>query len=522
MLRDVVLGLLLAGAAAWGVWFITQTFVTGLDGQVYYALFDDGMISMRYARMLAAGHGLVWNAGAYVEGYTNPLWTLVMAGCVVVFGVLKAPLAVQVLGWMTWLACGLAAAAVTEVLVAPRMVTRGWKRWAPVLAAVLVWAYYPLAYWSMAGMEVGPLTLVALLVAWVVLPRWDGAPSTGVVVGLWVLCSVAYGLRPDGVLVVVLPLAVWWLKAALRRDWLSLAKLSGLAAGVVAVMVGHLLWRHWYYGAWIPNTYLLKMVGDPAWHRLSNGWVFLHSFLTSHGLLLLAAMALVVWLRRLDMLVLLGVMALGMAYQTWVGGDPWPYWRQLTPGVVLLAPVLAAGVATIPGTIRATATGALMVLVAWGLANDPFWPEASGEVLPYQVEATRDNVRTAQLLGKVLDPQAVVAVVWGGTLPYYWPGPAYDLLGKTNREIASLPVDLEYPAFNGMKGTVGHNHHDLAYVLTKVRPDYTQEVAWGPKDDHWDLVRAGKYRYMKVNGLELFLREDARLLPGVVVTRGVK
>jgi hypothetical protein len=521
MLRDVVLGLLMAGAAAWGLWFMTQTFVTGLDGQVYYALFDDGMISMRYARMFAAGHGLVWNAGEYVEGYTNPLWTLVMAGCVAVFGVLKAPLAVQVLGWMTWLACGIAAAAVTDVLVAGRAVKRGWKIWAPVLAAVLAWAYYPLAYWSITGMEVGPLTLVALLVAWLVLPRWDGEPSVGVLAGLWVLCSVAYGLRPDGVLVVVLPLAVWWCKAALRRDWVSLAKLSGLAAGVAAVMVGHLLWRHWYYGAWIPNTYLLKMVGDPAWHRLSNGWGFLHQFLTSHGLLLLAAAGLTAWLRRLDMLVLLGVMALGMAYQTWVGGDPWPYWRQLTPGVVLLAPVLAAG-AFSQRKVWVTAGLVIVVVMAWWNADLPFKKQMNGRFLPYQVEAARDNVRTAQVLGKVLAPDAVVAVVWGGTLPYYWPGPAYDLLGKTNREIASLPVDLEYPAFNGMKGTVGHNHHDMGYVLTVVRPDYTQEVAWGPKDDHWDLVRAGKYRYMKVNGLELFLREDARLLPGVTVTRGAK
>src|SRR5262245_8647033 len=46
----------------------------------YFVLFDDAMISMRYARNLAEGHGLVWNAGQPpVEGYTNFLWTIVMA-----------------------------------------------------------------------------------------------------------------------------------------------------------------------------------------------------------------------------------------------------------------------------------------------------------------------------------------------------------------------------------------------------------------------------------------------------------
>jgi len=51
-----------------------------VNGRYYFTLFDDAMISMRYARNLAEGHGLVWNAGqAPVEGYTNLLWTLWMA-----------------------------------------------------------------------------------------------------------------------------------------------------------------------------------------------------------------------------------------------------------------------------------------------------------------------------------------------------------------------------------------------------------------------------------------------------------
>ena len=38
------------------------------------------MISMRYGRNLAEGYGLVWNPGERVEGYTNFLWTVIMAG----------------------------------------------------------------------------------------------------------------------------------------------------------------------------------------------------------------------------------------------------------------------------------------------------------------------------------------------------------------------------------------------------------------------------------------------------------
>src|SRR5258708_5218192 len=46
----------------------------------YYSLVDDQMISMRYAKNLAHGAGLIWNAnGERVEGITNLLWALYMA-----------------------------------------------------------------------------------------------------------------------------------------------------------------------------------------------------------------------------------------------------------------------------------------------------------------------------------------------------------------------------------------------------------------------------------------------------------
>ena len=40
---------------------------------------DDAYISFRYARNLIEGHGLVWNPGEYVEGYTNFSWVMWVA-----------------------------------------------------------------------------------------------------------------------------------------------------------------------------------------------------------------------------------------------------------------------------------------------------------------------------------------------------------------------------------------------------------------------------------------------------------
>src|SRR5580765_5619800 len=68
--RTVVLPLL-AVAAALG--FAAAFF------RLWRFVIDDAFISLRYARNLALGHGLVYNAGERVEGYTNFLWTLFLA-----------------------------------------------------------------------------------------------------------------------------------------------------------------------------------------------------------------------------------------------------------------------------------------------------------------------------------------------------------------------------------------------------------------------------------------------------------
>ena len=41
---------------------------------------DDAFISFRYAQNTAAGHGVVYNIGEQVEGYTNFLWVMLLAG----------------------------------------------------------------------------------------------------------------------------------------------------------------------------------------------------------------------------------------------------------------------------------------------------------------------------------------------------------------------------------------------------------------------------------------------------------
>src|SRR5690348_15647673 len=86
---------------AFAGFLIWRSSAVSIDGHCYFSLFDDAMISMRYADNLAHGHGLVWNGMApaeHVEGFTNPLMVGVMAIAILLFGKVGGVLAIQVFG----------------------------------------------------------------------------------------------------------------------------------------------------------------------------------------------------------------------------------------------------------------------------------------------------------------------------------------------------------------------------------------------------------------------------------------
>ena len=96
--RKNIIHIAIAIFLLWAAYFIYRTSAIGLDGKRYWVLFDDGMISMRYALNLVNGLGLTWNQGEFVEGFTNPLWTLLMAMVIAIFGKFNAPLIIQLIG----------------------------------------------------------------------------------------------------------------------------------------------------------------------------------------------------------------------------------------------------------------------------------------------------------------------------------------------------------------------------------------------------------------------------------------
>jgi hypothetical protein len=241
----------------------------------YRFLTDDAYISFRYARNLARGYGLVFNPGfERVEGYTNFLWVLLLAG---------ANAAGLSMEHAAFALSGLATLGLWAVVArfAWRLAPRGRRIWI-LLPLLLLAATRSVAVWSSSGLET---RLFELLVAAGSLRLWSEDERLGRGErGVWPFAALLFGLaslaRPDGVLIsacAFAAVAAWRGRSlASRGAWLGRS-----AAAYVALVGAHFAFRYAYYGAWLPNTYYAKVDGRLWW---SSGLEYLLAFVLEYGI----------------------------------------------------------------------------------------------------------------------------------------------------------------------------------------------------------------------------------------------
>jgi len=213
---------------------------------------DDAFLSLRYADNLLAGHGLVFNPGEYVEGYTNLLWTLLIAAAE---GLGAPPVAAsQLLGIMAYLALAAALAVWSWRLAGERDGV-----FLP-LAAMLVLALSDFHEWATGGLETSLfafLMLQALLLTRAREPRAGRALAAGGLLGLLVLT------RLDGLLVAGVAVLSYALPAT-PVPWRTRLRLAFFTALPVALVLA--IWMPFklaYYGDLFPTAFYSKSVTRP-------------------------------------------------------------------------------------------------------------------------------------------------------------------------------------------------------------------------------------------------------------------
>lgn len=505
----------------WGLAFIYRSSLIGIDGNRYFVLFDDAMISMRYAWNFSHGLGLVWNSGERVEGYTNLLMVLLMAIATGLFQKSVAVLFVQLTGMVFTLGTAICIVKIAEV-ISPEMDEKQ-PRLLRILAFIGTLFYYPLTYWSLMGMETGLLAfLMTLSVMASLLYAKNREPKFLFLTTF--LLGLAFLTRNDSAIYAVL--IFLFLGAAPKsdkRDWLPFFS-SLLIYGLF--IIGQVAFRYYYYGKLLPNTYTLKLVGIPLVVRLRDGLAFVEPFIGEIQIVLFVALTEVVFGYKREKLYLVSFVFAALAYQIYVGGEPWPFWRIMAPFVPLLILVFIMAVAEIIYKISNTTfseylsrnrafskqQGAevailFVTFIVIFLLNFRFL----GEILlinkPYQTLDNADNMNIALAIDAITKNDASVGVFYAGTIPYYTGRKSVDFLGKSDPYIASLPPDIAQDGWAGKFNAPGHNKFNLDYSIRQLRPTYVQGFRWGPQNvTNW---ASSYYVTVQYKGVLLHLLKDS-------------
>lgn len=280
---------------------------------------DDAYISFRYAAHFVEGHGLVFNrdpSEAPVEGYTNFAWTMWLA-----LGMWLGFTGDRIEYWSQgW---GIAAHAGTVLLLAAMAWRTSAGRAVVPLAAIGYAALHHAASLAPAGLETALFVLLVTALGRGCLGQ--GCLGLRCPLQAWRLGFLGVLLamtRPDGGLLVAVTGCFVLYDSWQRWDF---ALLRGYVLPFVLLFVPYLLWRHSYYGYWVPNTFYAKSAADPypgqglryVWELLRCYWVLMPVLLVP---------LLMVWRRpmatgRRPWLMVLSFVLPYLGFVVWVGGD---------------------------------------------------------------------------------------------------------------------------------------------------------------------------------------------------------
>ncbi|MDB4934149.1 MAG: acyltransferase 3 [Labilithrix sp.] len=310
-----------AAALAFYLLFILRTSFS-VGGVRYFVLFEDAMISMRYARHLADGHGLVWNIGEPpIEGFTNLLWVLWMSVAHKLgLSESKISLFIMLSGVAIMLTTGLVVAKIARKVSS--------AAWVPVAVLAATLFDYPLVFWTLRGMEVGALALFVYTLLWLVLENEEefSFPRT---IAMGALTAGALLIRSDSVVPVGLICLYGFLTC--EKRWLFAGVIGAFAGTAVG---GQTVFRKAYFHESLPNTYFLKLYKIHTLDRVKRGAFVALEVLALHlALPISIVFASVTGIRKdfykdvqLRRMVLLGTIFVAqIGYATYVGGDAWEW-----------------------------------------------------------------------------------------------------------------------------------------------------------------------------------------------------
>ncbi len=465
--------------------FVFVALAACLGGYLRYHGFfhDDAYISLRYVHNFLDGQGLVWNPGERVEGYTN-FWFVIMLSALGLSGI-SLENAAHILGVASFL--GLLALVWT--FVGRFEQAQAGSSPTVTIPLLITCSALPLIVWSVGGLETATFTLFVTGSIWLAGDALKGSIREWLLAGL--LMALAAMTRPEGLLFF-----------AIMAGFLSALIIAGKPGGVkqfvafsLAFGIAYLpalLWRLYYYGEWLPNTWHLK--GEFSQVKLLRGLDYLGYYsvalpylLPIFGIAILLLTFRKSWNVRSGLLgVIIGSYLL---YVVYVGGDHMQAFRFFAPMIPSIGLFLLFALHSFGPIRKGVASNAATIIIATLCVLQVALP-------PERINRAR-MVDGAAFMGKIVGEYinthwpkgTLIALNTAGSTPYFAPNHRFiDMLGLNDKHIARQPLA---PRISRHQLLPGHEKGDADYVLSR-RPDY---IIAGPSTgdlvgNNWFLTEA--------------------------------
>jgi len=447
-----------AGRLPWLIWTGIALAVLTAHALSFRFVIDDAFISFRYAQNLVDGHGLVFNIGEKVEGYSNLLYVLLSTAGI--------RLGVDPLLWgRIWstLAMGGLLAMLPGIvrLLAPE--ENAHRALPGQVAQMLLAMTGAVACWMLAGLETA---FFALFTVWAWRCALKRQTILAAVAGLLLILT-----RPEGPALAFL-FSAWSLlpSAALSTGYYGSNRKRLM--GPVLLVIGaaaFFFWRHSYFGWWLPNTYYAK-TGDLA-GQLATGLPYGFNFLKWYGFGILVT-AVVAVLRgglslvlRRDMYLTLAVVLIWSLYVTMVGGDMLGMFRFFVPVFPLLLTWLTALLSGTSWLSRPRNALVVPMILSFMLLPASLKGRERRLVAIHMTEANLGGWFLAgDAMVKHLPEGSSIALGPAGYIPYVTGFQTFDYYGLVVPEISHKDITFEH-------GYAGHEKHDGGFLLSR-KPDY--------------------------------------------------
>lgn len=461
--------------------FLWILLITFLSFSLYFFTWfvDDLYVYFRYVNNFINGRGIVYNAGEYVEGFSSFIWFLILS----VFGFTKLPLELS-----SKIASVVFAVLALLVIyrISKELIPGIWRLF-PVLITAL---NLPFVLWSVSGFEISFYSLLLLLCFYKIIKIKKN--SFDIILLILLLAIISF-TRPEGFLFsFTFLIAIFFYTKGFRGVFYY------TLSGYLFLLIGFLLFRFFYFGEFVPNTYFAKLgygiigYNEIRIYRFGIIYILKFFFYNPHFaiLLLYFVFRFKYWEEKNNILLLFSLILVQFAFIVYAGGDWMEQYRFIVcviPFISLLSSVTLKDIydRKLSGNMDYRVLYIIGILFLFvNIYFSDFDSINRERILWNKVKEVSADLKN------IIPPNSTVANGSAGVIPYYLGDVIFiDVIGLTDKYIAKY----------GKRDDIWFEKYSTDYVFNK-NPVWI--ILWKRKNEKGDFsteLTSPSFKYIEAD-----------------------